>query len=62
MVSFSSFLNELSSLFLHGPWCGRGGKGGGGELSYERDEDDYSEMCNTLCFLYRPSFSQNSKL
>ena len=45
MVSFSSFLNDLSSLFLHGPSCGRGGKGGGGgELSYERDEDDYSKI------------------
>lgn len=43
MVSFSSFLNELSSLFLHGPSGGRGRRvgGGGEELSYERDEDDY---------------------
>ena len=30
MVSFSSFLNELSSLFLHGPSGGRSGGGGGG--------------------------------
>ena len=44
MVSFSSFLNDLSSLLLHGPSCGRGGKGGGGELSYEWDEDDYSKI------------------
>ena len=29
MVSFSSFLNELSSLFLHGPSGGRSGRGGG---------------------------------
>ena len=46
MVSFSSFLNELSSLFLHGPSGGRsgGGGGGGGELSCERNEDDYSKI------------------
>ena len=34
MVSFSSFLNDLSSLLLHGPSCGRGGKGRGGENSH----------------------------
>ena len=34
MVSFSSFLNELSSLFLHGPSGGRSGRGGGGENSH----------------------------
>ena len=45
MVSFSSFLNELSSLFLHGPSGGRSGGGGvGGELSCERNEDDYSKI------------------
>ena len=43
MVSFSSFLNELSSLFLHGPSGGRSGRGGG-ELSCERNEDDYSKI------------------
>ena len=44
MVSFSSFLNELSSLFLHGPSGGRSGGGGGIELSCERNEDDYSKI------------------
>lgn len=35
MVSFSSFLNELSSLFLHGPSGGRGRRvGGGGKNSH----------------------------
>ena len=34
MVSFSSFLNELSSLFLHGG-------GGGGDLSGEGKGEDF---------------------
>lgn len=42
MVSSSSFLNELSSLFLHGPSGGRSRRGG--ELSCERNEDDYSKI------------------
>lgn len=47
MVSFSSFLNDLSSLFLHGPWCGRGGKGGGGENSHMKGMRMIIQRCVT---------------